>query len=103
MGCIMDDAEREAEAAGTTVAREEEDQASAVPSSTESGLRKECTELNERYLRLVADFENFRRRTAKERESVAALATERLEHLGRRRSLAATSNGPTRVVQEKTE
>jgi len=77
MGCIMDDAEREAEAAGTTVAREEEDQASAVPSSTESGLRKECTELNERYLRLVADFENFRRRTAKERESVAALATER--------------------------
>jgi molecular chaperone GrpE len=77
MGCIMDDAERDAEPAGSTVVGEEEDLTSAVPSSAESGLRKECAELNDRYLRLVADFENFRRRTAKERESVAAFATER--------------------------
>jgi len=34
-------------------------------------------ELNERFLRLAADFENFRRRTARERESMVALANER--------------------------
>ncbi len=35
------------------------------------------TELNDRFLRLAADFENFKRRTSKERESLVALANER--------------------------
>ena len=77
MGCIMDDAERDAEPAGTTVEGETEDQMADLPASAEPGLRKDYAELHDRFLRLVADFDNFRRRTAKERESVAALATER--------------------------
>lgn len=39
--------------------------------------KKAFTELNDRFLRLAADFENFKRRTLKERESIAALANER--------------------------
>ena len=33
--------------------------------------------LNDQFLRLAADFENFKRRTSKERESMVALANER--------------------------
>jgi molecular chaperone GrpE len=39
--------------------------------------KKAFAELNDQFLRLAADFENFRRRTARERESVVALANER--------------------------
>jgi molecular chaperone GrpE len=39
--------------------------------------KKAFAELNDRFLRLAADFENFRRRTSKEREEVVALANER--------------------------
>jgi molecular chaperone GrpE len=39
--------------------------------------KKAFAELNDQFLRLAADFENFRRRTYRERESVVALANER--------------------------
>jgi molecular chaperone GrpE len=39
--------------------------------------KKAFTDLNDQFLRLAADFENFRRRTARDRESVVALANER--------------------------
>jgi molecular chaperone GrpE len=39
--------------------------------------KKAFAELNDRFLRLAADFENFKRRTSKERESIGALANER--------------------------
>jgi molecular chaperone GrpE len=39
--------------------------------------KKAFAELNDRFLRLAADFENFRRRISKEREYVVALADER--------------------------
>ena len=39
--------------------------------------KKAFAELNDQFLRLAADFENFRRRTARERESIVALANER--------------------------
>jgi molecular chaperone GrpE len=39
--------------------------------------KKAFAELNDQFLRLAADFENFKRRTSKERESVIALANER--------------------------
>ncbi len=39
--------------------------------------KRAFAELNDRFLRLAADFDNFRRRTEKERESVVALANER--------------------------
>jgi molecular chaperone GrpE len=38
--------------------------------------KKALAELNDQFLRLAADFENFKRRTSKERESVTALANE---------------------------
>ena len=39
--------------------------------------KKAFAELNDRFLRLAADFENFKRRISKEREYVVALADER--------------------------
>lgn len=39
--------------------------------------KKAFAELNDQFLRLAADFENFKRRTSKERESIVALANER--------------------------
>lgn len=42
----------------------------------ESVLRQEVAELKDKYLRLFADFENFRRRTAKEKIDLMATANE---------------------------
>lgn len=39
--------------------------------------KKALTELNDRYLRLAADFDNFKKRTARDRETIANLANER--------------------------
>jgi len=39
--------------------------------------KKAFADLNDQFLRLAADFENFRRRTARERESIVSLANER--------------------------
>jgi len=39
--------------------------------------KKAFADLNDQFLRLAADFENFKRRTSRERESVVALANER--------------------------
>ena len=75
----MSDAERDpvqdgADMNGTSGAQAPE------PVSAPSGLdeqKKANAELNERLLRLAADFENFRKRTERERESVVAVAKER--------------------------
>jgi len=40
--------------------------------------KKAFSELNDRYLRLAADFENFKKRTARDREMITNLANERL-------------------------
>ena len=39
--------------------------------------KKRCEELNERYLRLAADFDNYRKRTARDHEIQVNLANER--------------------------
>ncbi len=39
--------------------------------------KKAIAELNDRYLRLAADFENFKKRTARDREMISNLANER--------------------------
>jgi molecular chaperone GrpE len=39
--------------------------------------KKALSELNDQFLRLAADFDNYKRRISKERESVVALANER--------------------------
>jgi len=40
-------------------------------------LKKANAELNDRFLRLAADFENFKKRTERERDRIISLATER--------------------------
>jgi len=39
--------------------------------------KKRCEELNDRYLRLAADFDNYRKRTARDHETQVNLANER--------------------------
>ncbi len=75
----MDDAERDPDQAingtrdpaGTSMP----EPVSGTPEPEE--LKKAFAELNDQFLRLAADFENFRRRTSRERESLVAQANER--------------------------
>lgn len=50
------------------------------PAPAQSGLdeqKKRYDELNDQYLRLAADFDNFRKRSARERETILQFANER--------------------------
>lgn len=75
MGCSMNDAEQTGtDASGIT----EEPTAESPSCSAELDEQKRSfAELNDRFLRMVADFENFKKRTARERESIVAVANER--------------------------
>jgi molecular chaperone GrpE len=46
------------------------------PTSSQEKLQKEYQELNERFLRLAADFDNFRKRTARDLEAQVKFAIE---------------------------
>jgi molecular chaperone GrpE len=75
----MNDAKRSEEQAG--------DDCTGIPDSApvttqpdSSGTdeqKKAFAELNDRFLRLAADFENFKKRTARDREMVTSMANER--------------------------
>ncbi|MBI5196589.1 MAG: nucleotide exchange factor GrpE [Nitrospirae bacterium] len=54
-----------------------EEKAEEAPKDTET-LKKELAELNNKYLRLYADFENFKRLSAKNREELIKYANEDL-------------------------
>jgi molecular chaperone GrpE len=75
----MNDAERDPGQAGNKTLDTTEnplpEPVSGTPEPDEQ--KKALSELNDQFLRLAADFENFKRRTSKERESVVALANER--------------------------
>ena len=76
MGCIMVEAENTPEQANSPGC----EPAANPPSDPQSLLdeqKKAFADLNDQHLRLAADFENFRRRTARERESFTVLANER--------------------------
>lgn len=75
----MSDAERDPDQAGNGTPDVTENQLSQPVSgiSVPDEQKKAFDDLNDQFLRLAADFENFRRRTARERESVIALANER--------------------------
>ena len=79
MGCLMSDAERDpvqdAEMEEGTTEVPTKEPSCTAPDPDEQ--KKAYDELNDRFLRLAADFENFRKRTARERESVVAFANER--------------------------
>lgn len=53
-----------------------EDSASESPEPTEKKLEGEVAELKDKYLRLYSDFENYRKRTAKERLDLITTASE---------------------------
>jgi len=75
----MNDAERSEEQTGeecTVIS----DTASLNNQTDSPGLdeqKKAFAELNDRYLRLAADFDNFKKRTARDRETITNLANER--------------------------
>jgi molecular chaperone GrpE len=75
----MDDAEREVVQAGTNDSgTTEKASGGKEPGMAElDELKKNNAELNDRFLRLAADFENFKKRTVRERETMVALANER--------------------------
>jgi molecular chaperone GrpE len=79
MGCTMDDAERETVQTGIDDPGPIEKNPGESPPVTPEleELKKDHDELNDRFLRLAADFENFKKRTARERETTVALANER--------------------------
>ena len=59
--------ETEEETAPVETAAEEVEEAAE---SAESALQKQYDELNERYLRMAAEYDNFRKRSQREREAV---------------------------------
>ena len=75
----MDDAERKSEQDEEQEFPSPETLLPESPSSAQEleKQKKALIDLNDQFLRLAADFENFKKRTARERESVAALANER--------------------------
>ncbi|HPM62656.1 MAG TPA: nucleotide exchange factor GrpE, partial [Methanoregulaceae archaeon] len=50
--------------------------ASDSPTPSLEDLKRDYDELNDRFLRLAADFENFRKRTAREMDAQARFAIE---------------------------
>ncbi len=54
----------------------DEQQAPETEAEQIESLGKKCMQLNEQYLRLSAEFDNYRRRTAKERLEMVATASE---------------------------
>jgi len=77
---IVNDAEQLAaeEAAAETAEAEEVNGANAAEDSRIAELTKLAEENQQRYLRAQADFDNFRRRTAKEKEDLAQYASMKL-------------------------
>ena len=75
----MNDAERDPEQAenGTLDTTETPlpESVSGTPEMDEQ--KKAFADLNDQFLRLAADFENYKRRTSRDRESMVALANER--------------------------
>jgi len=79
MGCTMPDAEHsteqnEAQDSGLVENPELEYQLHA---SALEAQKKAFAELHDQHIRLAADFENFKKRTARERETLISLANER--------------------------
>jgi len=78
MGCTMDDAQSSTEQDGAPDPGIEDSCLMECPSCAGEleGLKKAYAELNDQFLRLAADFENFRKRSARDREIVVSLANE---------------------------
>lgn len=74
----MSDGEREAVQTGSETGTSEKDSGELRSVTTElESLKKTHEELHDQFLRLAADFENFKKRTAREREATILQANER--------------------------
>jgi molecular chaperone GrpE len=75
----MNDAERSEEQTGEeyTGISDTAPLSSQMDSTPLDEQKKALAELNDRYLRLAADFDNFKKRTARDRETTTNLAKER--------------------------
>ncbi|MFA6225375.1 MAG: nucleotide exchange factor GrpE [Methanoregula sp.] len=75
----MNDAERSGEKIGDEYTGTSDTTPLSTPADSTAldEQKKAFSELNERYLRLAADFENFKKRTARDRETITNLANER--------------------------
>ena len=79
MGCTMHDAEHSTEQNGTQdsgVGENPLPESQLLVAELEA-QKKAFAELNDQLLRLAADFENFKKRTARDRENSISLANER--------------------------
>jgi molecular chaperone GrpE len=79
MGCTMNDAEHsteQQEEAYSGVAENTEPESQHLAAELET-QKKAFAELNDQLLRLAADYENFKKRIAREREAYISLANER--------------------------
>src|SRR5471030_484695 len=56
----------------------DQDPAAALPLDPVAAAKKEAADSHDRYLRAVADLENFRRRTVREKEELRLFAASRL-------------------------
>lgn len=77
MGCAMED--HDTTPVPGTPAAEPETPVSSPPGQSDelAGQKKRYAELNDRYLRLAADFDNYRKRIARDHEAQVQLANER--------------------------
>jgi molecular chaperone GrpE len=75
----MSDAERTEEQAAEECTGIPDTSSAGSPADSDplDAQRKAVAELNDRYLRLAADFDNFKKRTARDRETITNLANER--------------------------
>lgn len=64
--------------AGEELKEEQPVEQGDIPVTGAVDKEEELTQLNQRYLRLAADFENYRRRTSQEIEEIRRTAAERL-------------------------
>ena len=77
MGCVMEDHDT-TPVPDVPAAEPEKSAASPVPERDELAEQKKLlAETNERYLRLAADFDNYRKRVARDQESLVHHANER--------------------------
>lgn len=65
------------ETAAETSEEQAEEKTSEKADETEK-LQKELGELNDKYLRVVAEYQNFRRRTEKEKQDIYAFGNEKI-------------------------
>lgn len=90
--------EEEVETVQTEAAAETAETQAGTEDSALSALQAQCDELNDRYLRMAAEYDNFRKRSRAERDSVHAEAVAYAV-----KALLATVDNLSRALAQPTE